>query len=86
MIKRMTFEDYEKEVEFLATMGYKPDGFWPTVDEIMKEIEPEIRKNLLYLVWLTELNPVDKLSKENQESFRYIKKLLNANLELVYEK
>lgn len=86
MIKRMTFDDYEKEIDFLSSIGYMPEGFWPTVEEIRCEIEPEIRKNLLYLIWLSELNPTDNLSKENRESFRYIKKLLNSNLELIYEK
>ena len=60
----------------------QPEGFWPTIAQIQAEIEPNIRKNLPFLIWLTEYNPTETLSPEDTKSRKYILKLLYKNLEL----
>ena len=41
-----------------------------------------LRKNLPFLIWLTEYNPTETLSPEDTKSRKYILKLLYKNLEL----
>ena len=53
----------------------QPEGFWPTIAQIQAEIEPNIRKNLPFLIWLTEYNPMETLP-EDTKSRKYILKLL----------
>ena len=82
---KLTFGQYEKMVDTLGKMGLRPDGFWPSVSEVKKELEPNFRKNLPFLIWLLEYNPSDNLSKEDKVKRRYIQKVINTNLELVYD-
>lgn len=83
--KKMTFSEYENEIERLENIGIEPKGFWPTVEEIRTEIEPNVRHELPFLIWLAELNPTRHLSKEDKECSNYVRRLINSNLELVYD-
>ena len=82
---KLTFEQYEHMVDILGRISLRPNGFWPSVSEVKKELEPNIRKNLPFIIWLLEYNPSENLSKEDKIKRRYIQKLINTNLELVYD-
>lgn len=85
MKNKLTFSEYERMVENLGNIGFMPNGFWPTMEEIKRDIEPNIRKNLPFLIWLVECNPTANSSDKNKEVSKYINRLINANLELVYD-
>lgn len=80
---KLTFQQYGKMVENIGKTDMQPDGFWPSIAQIQAEIEPNIRKNLPFLIWLTEYNPMEALSPEDTKSRKYILKLLYKNLELI---
>lgn len=80
---KLTFQQYDKIVENIGKTDMQPDGFWPSIAQIQAEIEPNIRKNLPFLIWLTEYNPMEALSPEDTKSRKYILRLLYKNLELV---
>lgn len=79
---KLTFQQYDRMVENIKKTDMQPEGFWPTIAQIQVEIEPNIRKNLPFLIWLTEYNPTETLSPEDTKSRKYILKLLYKNLEL----
>lgn len=79
---KLTFQQYDRMVENIKKTDMQPEGFWPTIAQIQAEIEPNIRKNLPFLIWLTEYNPAETLSPEDAKSRKYILKLLYKNLEL----
>ena len=82
--KKMTFSAYETMVGNLGNIGFKPNGFWPTIEQIEQDIVPNIRKNIPFLVWLVEYND-NVSSPENKKVKNYINRLINANIELVYD-
>ena len=55
-VLKMTFDEYDALIEKLEKISYKPEGYYPTVQEIKDNLEPEFDKNFDYIVWLTECN------------------------------
>ena len=52
-VLKMTFDEYDALIEKLEKISYKPEGYYPTVQEIKDNLEPEFDKNFDYIVWLT---------------------------------
>lgn len=80
----MTFDEYDALIEKLEKISYKPEGYYPTVQEIKDNLEPEFDKNFDYIVWLTECNE-NPDTEEGILARNYLNRLLIKKLVLVDE-
>ena len=83
-VLKMTFDEYDALIEKLEKISYKPEGYYPTVQEIKDNLEPEFDKNFDYIVWLTECNE-NPDTKEGILARNYLNRLLIKKLVLVDE-
>lgn len=83
-ILKMTFDEYDALIEKLEKISYKPEGYYPTVQEIKDNLEPEFDKNFDYIVWLTECNE-NPDTEEGILARNYLNRLLIKKLVLVDE-
>lgn len=83
-VLKMTFDEYDALIEKLEKISYKPEGYYPTVQEIKDNLEPEFDKNFDYIVWLTECNE-DPDTEEGILARNYLNRLLIKKLVLVDE-
>lgn len=83
-VLKMTFDEYDALIEKLEKISYKPEGYYPTVQEIKDNLEPEFDKNFDYIVWLTECNE-NPDTEEGILSRNYLNRLLIKKLVLVDE-
>ena len=83
-VLKMTFDEYDSLIEKLEKISYKPEGYYPTVQEIKDNLEPEFDKNFDYIVWLTECNE-NPDTEEGILARNYLNRLLIKKLVLVDE-
>ena len=83
-VLKMTFDEYDDLIEKLEKISYKPEGYYPTVQEIKDNLEPEFDKNFDYIVWLTECNE-NPDTEEGISARNYLNRLLIKKLVLVDE-
>lgn len=83
-VLKMTFDEYDALIEKLEKISYKPEGYYPTVQEIKDNLEPEFDKNFDYIVWLTECNE-NPDTEEGILARNYLNRLLIKKLILVDE-
>ena len=83
-VLKMTFDEYDALIEKLEKISYKPEGYYPTVQEIKDNLEPEFDKNFDYIVWLTECNE-NPDTEEGILARDYLNRLLIKKLVLVDE-
>lgn len=83
-VLKMTFNEYDALIEKLEKISYKPEGYYPTVQEIKDNLEPEFDKNFDYIVWLTECNE-NPDTEEGILARNYLNRLLIKKLVLVDE-
>lgn len=83
-VLKMTFDEYDTLIEKLEKISYKPEGYYPTVQEIKDNLEPEFDKNFDYIVWLTECNE-NPDTEEGILARNYLNRLLIKKLVLVDE-
>lgn len=83
-ILKMTFDEYDALIEKLEKISYKPEGYYPTVQEIKDNLEPEFNRNFDYIVWLTECNE-NPDTEEGILARNYLNRLLIKKLVLVDE-
>lgn len=83
-VLKMTFDEYDALIEKLEKISYKPEGYYPTVQEIKDNLEPEFDKNFDYIVWLTECNE-NPNTEEGILARNYLNRLLIKKLVLVDE-
>lgn len=83
-VLKMTFDEYDALIEKLEKISYKPEGYYPTVQEIKDNLEPEFNKNFDYIVWLTECNE-NPDTEEGILARNYLNRLLIKKLVLVDE-
>lgn len=83
-VLKMTFDEYNALIEKLEKISYKPEGYYPTVQEIKDNLEPEFDKNFDYIVWLTECNE-NPDTEEGILARNYLNRLLIKKLVLVDE-
>lgn len=80
-VLKMTFDEYDALIEKLEKISYKPEGYYPTVQEIKDNLEPEFDKNFDYIVWLTECNE-NPDTEEGILARNYLNRLLIKKLVL----
>ena len=83
-VLKITFDEYDALIEKLEKISYKPEGYYPTVQEIKDNLEPEFDKNFDYIVWLTECNE-NPDTEEGILARNYLNRLLIKKLVLVDE-
>ena len=83
-VLKMTFDEYDALIEKLEKISYKPEGYYPTAQEIKDNLEPEFDKNFDYIVWLTECNE-NPDTEEGILARNYLNRLLIKKLVLVDE-
>lgn len=83
-VLKMTFDEYDALIEKLEKISYKPEGYYPTVQEIKDNLEPEFDKNFDYIVWLTECNE-NPDTEEGILARNYLNRFLIKKLVLVDE-
>lgn len=78
----MTFDEYDQLVERLESISYNPEGYFPTIEEIKKYLEPNFLENYKYMIWLTECN-LKPETDEEKASYNYLNKILNKHIKLI---
>lgn len=77
---RMTFKKYDKIEEAGLNTEYQLDGWFPTIEEIKKIVEPAPDKFIPFLIYLSNQDVDDEDQIETQ---KYINNYLINILELV---
>lgn len=77
----ISFDDYDILTERLNNNNFKCGDWWPTIEEIKTYIEPNLNKNLEFLIWITETADTPR-TEEQKASKKYINNLLIKTLKL----
>ena len=77
----MSFDDYDILVERLTDNSFKCEDWWPTIEEIQTYIEPNVGKNIEFLIWILETSTPPE-TPEQKESKKYINNLLIKTLKM----
>lgn len=77
----MSFDDYDTLVDRLVDNCFKAEDWWPTVEEIQKYIEPNVNKNIEFLLWILETADTP-ITDEQKASKKYINNLLIKTLKI----
>ena len=77
----MTFDELDMLNERLGNNTFKCGDWWPTIEEIQKYIEPNVNKNIEFLLWILETAEMPETSKQ-KESKKYINNLLIKTLKI----
>ena len=81
-MKEITFDEYEAMCERYEEAPFKCENWFPTIDDIKFRIEPEIDKNIDFLVWIVETCTTPRTDEE-KEVVKYINDLIKKNVEFV---
>lgn len=81
-MKTITYEQFDKLCENVKKIEFKPDGWFPTVNEIEENIKPNVYKMINFILWILENNDLPK-TKEDKESFKLLNKLIKDNYNFV---
>lgn len=81
MKSTMSFDDYDMLTERLSDNAFKCGDWWPTIEEIQTYIEPQLNKNLEFLIWIIETADAPQ-TEEEKKSKKYINNLLIKTLKL----
>lgn len=81
-MKNITYEQFDTLCENAKKIEFKPDGWFPTVDEIEENIKPNVYKMINFILWILENNDLPK-TKEDKESFKLLNKLIKDNYNFV---
>lgn len=74
----VTTDAYEGMTEILKRNPHQLNGTWyPTIEEIQKYIEPDLKENLEFLIWL--INQEMELTMDEKETREYCEKLIEDN-------
>lgn len=68
-------EDFEK-------MKFKAEAWWPSIEDIKKYLEPHIKADINFAVWITE-TANEPQTEEEKASRKYLLKLIYENLVVV---
>lgn len=47
-------KDLDQMISDFEEMKFKAGAWWPTIDDVKKKIEPNIREKLKFVIWITE--------------------------------
>lgn len=76
-------EDFEKYCEVFDRMKWQAKEYAPTVEEIQKEILPNMKQYALFLIWI---DCTGEETPANKESREWIREILKESLEIIREK
>ena len=79
----MTLRDYDLLCDRLNSNGYKCGGWWPSIDDIKKYLEPEKEQYIEFMLWIVETAD-DPVTEEEKESKKYLNKLLRNTIKIKY--
>lgn len=79
MKRGMTYDDFDAMCERLGSLNFKCDSWWPTMDEVKSHIEPNIKSNMEFAIWITETASEPQTDEERRVK-RYLLQLINKNL------
>lgn len=78
-------EKFDQTLEELGSMTYRCQDWFPTLEEIKKYIEPQIKESQLMLkfaLWVLETSPAPRTDEEKQAR-RYLMSLTNDSMNIV---
>lgn len=76
---KMTFDKYDKLEEKCMNAQYELDGWYPTIEDIQKFVEPSPDKFISFLIFLANQD----VKEEQIEAKKYINNFLRHTLELI---
>lgn len=79
-MKTMSFDKFNELCEDVTKYDFKPNGWYPKMEEIEKNIEPNVLENLSFIVWILENNELPK-TEEEKEIVKKLNKLIENNIE-----
>lgn len=71
------FSDFEE-------MKFKAGAWWPTMDDVKKKIEPNIREKLKFIIWITE-TANEPETEEEKAVKKYLLHLIYKNMRVIEE-
>lgn len=80
-MKEMSEDNFYAMCDRFDEASFKCGKYYPTIDEIQKYIEPEVEKNLDFLIWISETAESPK-TPEQAEARTYINNLINKHLKI----
>jgi hypothetical protein len=78
----LTYKQFNEICEEVEKMVYKPENWYPTVEEIEKYILPNPHAYLKFMLWILENNDLPQ-SDADKESFNLLNKIIKENYEFV---
>ena len=81
MKRGMTYDDFDAMCERLNDLSFRCGSWWPTMSEVKQYIEPNIKANMEFVIWITETASEPK-TKEEQEVKHYLLQMVYNNLKL----
>ena len=75
MKKELTMEKLDALCEKFDSFPFKCGAWWPTIQEIKTHIEPNLKGNLEFLIWIAETADTPRTEQE-RESKKYINNLI----------
>ena len=74
---KCSYEDFISFCRLYETMGFKAGTYVPTIEEVKKEIVPNLPEYMLFLIWI---DTTGEENKENTKVRKLIRSIINHNL------
>lgn len=75
-----SYDTFEKYCEVFDKMFYKAEDYVPTIEEIRKNIVPDLEHYILFLLWI---DSTGKETIKNAKTRRLIRQIINNNFEVI---
>lgn len=79
MKKELTYDEFDALCDRLEEAKFKSGRWWPTMQEVKEFIEPDIKENLEFALWIS-ITANDPVNDEQKEVRTYLNNLINKNL------
>ena len=78
---QITQDALDEMCENFENMRYKAKAWWPTVEDIRTKMEPKIKDQIAFAIWITETADNPKTDEE-KEAKKYLLRLIYKNLKV----
>lgn len=79
-IKReMTYDEMDAMCERFANSEYQCGDWWPTMEDIHTRIEPRLKANLEFIIWITE-TACEPRTEDERQVRKYLLNLINQSI------
>lgn len=83
--REMTYDEMDAMCERFAQLEFQCGEWWPTIQEIQERIEPKLKANLEFIIWITE-TACEPRNEEEVASRKYLLQLIQQSVRVVEER